>query len=129
VLVLRLPRVRLRVGALGELEFRGEYAYVGSNQSGGRIERHLRKGKEPRWHIDYLTERGKVLEVFTMELEQEAEEELARRLARRFPVVRGFGNSDCKDPGHLFPFSKKLPDELTIFAEEKGTTIRVWKVG
>lgn len=128
VLVLRLPRVRLRVGALGKLELEGDYAYVGSNQAGGRIERHLRGGKRPKWHIDYLTEEGVPLEVFTMGLGQEAEEELARRLAGRFPVVQGFGNSDCDDPGHLFRVRGGLQKELAGFAGKRGVDLERWKV-
>jgi Uri superfamily endonuclease len=52
--------VRIRVGSLGTFTFApGFYLYIGSARGPGglraRIERHLRKDKVKRWHIDYLT--------------------------------------------------------------------------
>jgi Uri superfamily endonuclease len=127
LLVLDVPEVELRVGSLGRLKFCGWYAYVGSNQAGGRIKRHLQKGKEPKWHIDHLTEAGDVRMVVTLPLSKHYEEELARWLARDFEVVKGFGNSDCNDPGHLFRFSKELLKATEDFAREKDVEIRPWK--
>ncbi len=128
VIVLDLPDIEIGVGSLGRMRFSGKYAYVGSNQRGGRIERHLRKGKVRKWHIDYLTERGKIELVLTMPLKKSAEEELAKFLARRFEVIRGFGNSDCRDPGHLFRFEKRLVNEVKKFADQKGVELTLWKM-
>jgi Uri superfamily endonuclease len=49
--------LRLRIGALGELQFpAGEYVYTGSARRNlaARIARHRRRDKPLRWHIDYL---------------------------------------------------------------------------
>ena len=93
VLIVETKKARVCVGSLGELEFEGRYAYVGSNQSGGRIERHLRKNKTKRWHIDYLMETGRARGVITIPLGKMHEEALAKKLSERFRVVRNFGSS------------------------------------
>ncbi len=57
-------RSRLRVGALGSFEFvAGVYLYVGSAQRNlmARIERHSRRAKPLRWHIDYLSATARML--------------------------------------------------------------------
>ena len=57
-------RLRLRVGALGSFTFRaGVYLYVGSAQRNlaARVERHGRKDKPLRWHIDYLSTKATML--------------------------------------------------------------------
>jgi len=126
VLVLKVPRVTLKVGSLGELEFEGWYAYVGSNQGGGRIERHLRKGKKKKWHIDYLTEVGEVMMVLTLSGGKFFEEELASHLARKFEFVRGFGSSDSSAPGHLFRFSEEIIEEIKNFAAKKEVEFSPW---
>ena len=118
VLVLRVPKCSIRVGSLGELTLAGTYAYIGSNQRGGRIERHLRKGKKKRWHVDHLTEVGVVEEIVVLPgVGKEVEEILARRL-ERFPFIPEFGNSDCRDRSHLFRFSPELKREVIRFCGE-----------
>jgi Uri superfamily endonuclease len=50
--------VVVTVGRLGTYDFpAGRYVYVGSARRGlrARAERHLRREKPLRWHIDYLT--------------------------------------------------------------------------
>jgi len=127
VLVLRVNG-KLKVGKLGEINFRGRYAYIGSNQRGGRIERHLRKGKKKKWHIDYLTEVGEVEKVIVLPgLCREFEEKLAKKL-EKFECVRGFGNSDCRDRSHLFKFSDKLEKEVMGFAKENGVRPEVFEL-
>ena len=126
MLIIETEKTRVCVGSLGELEFEGKYAYVGSNQSGGRIERHIRKTKTKKWHIDYLTEVSKVKGVVTMPLEKKYEELLARKLSENFEVVRKFGSSDCSDKGHLFQFSLMLVDAVKKFAVNTGTVATLW---
>ena len=120
VLIIDVPSTKIAVGRLGELEFSGRYGYVGSNQSGGRIKRHLKKGKVKRWHIDYLTEIGKVVSVVTMELGKGYEEDLARRLSKKFEFIKNFGNSDCKDDSHLFLVSDGFFEEINKFVQESS---------
>ena len=60
----------LKIGKLGDTFFKkGFYAYIGSAMKGWRkrIERHIRKEKKKRWHIDYLTTKFRVIDVFIKE--------------------------------------------------------------
>lgn len=110
VLVLRLGRPhRLRVGSLGERTFApGVYAYVGSAMGGleARVDRHLRGPGRLRWHVDYLRAVACPLGAALVPARRRLECRLARRLGRWLPVVRGFGSSDCRCPGHLFYCSR-----------------------
>ena len=111
ILLVALPwSSRISVGALGALDFyNGFYAYVGSAMGGlrGRINRHLRRVKRVRWHIDYLLEKGKVKEVIYAPTSERLECRLAQSLEKAFRSFPGFGSSDCRCPSHLF-FSKEL---------------------
>ncbi len=126
VLLIKIGRKTLEIGALGKICFEGEYAYVGSDQRGGRLERHCRKEKPKKWHIDYLTNEGEVLGAWVMPLPKSAESELAEFLADRFPVTKGFGNSDCRDAGHLFKVDERLEDSVAEFASHKGVAYMWW---
>lgn len=95
----------IAVGSLGRLVFpRGSYLYVGSAQSNlpARVARHARPEKPLRWHIDHLTTSGRVPLAWAWEKPAEYECRIAGCLGQRFPVVAGFGASDCACPGHLF---------------------------
>ena len=89
----------------------GNYIYVGSAfGSGGlraRVGRHLKRGKRPHWHIDYLTnhESFELIDVKTFE-GLRIECEIASLLSSFLPSVKGFGCTDCRCPSHLF----RLPD-------------------
>lgn len=107
LLLIRLWRDRtLDVGSLGAVRFpRGNYVYIGSGMGGlgARVERHLRRDKKVKWHIDgflaVATATGAVL--FPSVRRNECA--LARRVMG-FPgatVIIGFGSSDCNCPGHL----------------------------
>jgi Uri superfamily endonuclease len=106
VLLIEVDKVkRIKIGRLGNKEFRpGFYAYVGSAMSGleGRIKRHLSSIKKVFWHIDYLLKDAEVVEVFQLESDKRIECEIAVRLSKRLPGIRGFGCSDCRCPSHLF---------------------------
>ncbi len=111
-LVLYPPRerVRIRVGALGVVEFpRGYYCYVGSAQRAltARLRRHLRRtGKAVRWHIDYLRRRTRAVGVRVWEGDNKAECVLSRAVGELADAtVRRFGSSDCACPGHLHHFA------------------------
>lgn len=101
----------VRVGALGRVCLRrGIYLYVGSAQRNlsARLNRHGRKDKILRWHVDYLSTRAQMLGALTMAGPREQECEVAKELGKMFELaVPGFGASDCRCRGHLF-YTPKL---------------------
>jgi sugar fermentation stimulation protein A len=108
-LVIFLPRAQtIRVGALGAFKFpRGYYVYIGSALNGlsARIARHLRRHDKKRfWHIDYLLEHARVIDVWARtgaaRLEcRWARAALAQPNARI--IAPRFGASDCDCATHL----------------------------
>ncbi|NQV61508.1 MAG: GIY-YIG nuclease family protein [Alphaproteobacteria bacterium] len=96
----------------------GLYVYCGSAYGPGglaaRVGRHLRRGKAIRWHVDHLTETGKVLDVLCVPDGSECE--LVRRLGRMADAgapVAGFGSSDCQQcTSHLL----SVPTEFALTA-------------
>jgi Uri superfamily endonuclease len=111
----------LSIGRLGDFNFpAGYYSYVGSARGPGglnaRLARHLRAGKRPRWHIDYLLQVATVTEIWQVSSSERLEcrwaEALHHLLGATLPVP-GFGSSDCGCPSHLFLFGA-LPS-LTAF--------------
>jgi histidyl-tRNA synthetase len=76
----------------------GLYLYCGSAKGPGglraRIARHLRRGKAMRWHIDRLTEAGRVLGAWPFVGRSECE--LVATLAHLPAPIEGFGSSDCR---------------------------------
>jgi len=99
-------RRRIRVGRLGCFDFEpGVYLYVGTAQRNlpARLERHARRKKLLRWHIDYLSTKAKMLGVMIVPGPRERECELAGELGDVYELaVPGFGASDCRCGGHLF---------------------------
>jgi sugar fermentation stimulation protein A len=112
ILLIEIPRgVNVKVGALGPLTFpQGFYAYCGSAMSGlaARINRHLRREKKVRWHVDYLVAKGRIREVMCAVANERLECRLAEDLCNAFNTYPGFGSSDCTCPSHLF-FSQDFP--------------------
>jgi len=107
IAVFYLDKARhICVGALGRISFRrGIYFYVGSAQRNlsARLERHGRKHKPLRWHIDYLSCKAEMLGAITIDGPREYECRLAKKLGAMFePAVPNFGSSDCRCGGHLF---------------------------
>jgi sugar fermentation stimulation protein A len=107
IIVLYLPRIaKVTVGKLGTFKFRkGFYFYVGSAQRNlsKRLERHGKKKKPLRWHIDYLSTKAEMIGAITIAGPRELECKLADKLGGMFELaVPGFGTSDCKCHGHLF---------------------------
>ncbi len=108
-LVIVLPRAQMiRVGALGAFRFpRGYYLYIGSALNGlsARIARHLRRRDKKRfWHIDYLLEYARVIDVWARESTARLECRWARAALAQ-PNARviapRFGASDCDCATHL----------------------------
>jgi sugar fermentation stimulation protein A len=103
---------RIQIGRFGRFSFNpSAYFYIGSAQRNlsARLERHSRKKKILRWHIDYLSAKADMLGAITIPGSRELECQLAKDLGRLFELaVPGFGASDCRCGGHLF-YAKELP--------------------
>jgi len=131
VLLIVLEReANVAVGRLGFFVFpAGYYLYVGSARSGiqPRVRRHLRDEKRLRWHIDYLLEHARVVEVWYAEDLQEC---LWAKAAREMPeakvLVPGFGSSDCRCPSHLVYFPV-LPSFELFRHRVEGTGLELKK--
>jgi Uri superfamily endonuclease len=108
ILVLKVEQpLRLKIGALGTFAFpAGYYLYVGSALNGlaGRLRRHLRREKPPRWHVDYLRRHADLAEIWYTISDERLEcrwAAAARALpGANLPAPR-FGASDCACPAHL----------------------------
>jgi len=93
----------------------GWYVYAGSARGPGGIRaragRHLRRGKRPHWHIDYLTEAAADLWVFAVPGGRECD--LLRGLLARpafDTALAGFGSSDCRlCASHLLSAHGRFP--------------------
>lgn len=117
VLLMRvLKRKEIAVGRLGVFPFHsGYYLYVGSAFGPGglnaRIARHLRRDKKHHWHIDCLTSKETIVDIWFSKQGDKHECEWAtifKKTPGLYLPVPGFGSSDCSCPSHLF-FSKKKP--------------------
>jgi Uri superfamily endonuclease len=117
LLIIKIPRVRIEVGALGILDLEeGCYCYVGSAMNGldQRIGRHLSEKKKMRWHIDYLTK-----ECFSIDAYESAHPGASECMLGNIvqqnggtPAVKGFGCSDCICHTHLFRLEDDAEDKL-----------------
>lgn len=118
VLAMQLQRpARLTVGHLGVFDFpRGYYLYVGSALGGfaGRINRHLKRKKKMRWHIDYLLEKADLLWIDLYGTDSHADECRLNASVAGLPgaavIAPHFGASDCRCDSHLHYF-EELPPE------------------
>ena len=107
IAVFYLPQQqRISVGQLAQFVFnRGYYFYVGSAQKNlsARLERHSKKKKPLRWHIDYLSVKTDMLGAVVIPKSKAYECKIAKKLGNLFKrPVDVFGASDCSCPGHLF---------------------------
>jgi Uri superfamily endonuclease len=110
VLVLQCHQlIKIKIGRLGFISFEpGYYLYTGSALGpgglSGRISHHFRQKaqKRSRWHIDALTSREAINEIWWSENQHRLECTWAEVLAEVGDrTVPGFGASDCRCPGHL----------------------------
>ena len=90
--------IKLQIGKLGLFAFpKGTYVYTGSAKKNinTRITRHLSMEKELYWHIDYFlaNEKTKIINITKSEL---SECDLNTYVKGKI-IVKGFGNSDCKE--------------------------------
>lgn len=130
LLVIELPEEQdITVGSLGVIHFSGRYfAYVGSALGGfkSRLNRHLRKDKQPKWHIDYLLQKAALNSIIICETEERVECAIANALSRRFRSVPRFGSSDCRCPSHLFFASEEMESQLTHALSSLGLKPRLF---
>ena len=74
-----------------------------------RLERHGKKKKPIRWHIDYLSSKSAMVGAIEIPGSRRQECRLARELSEMFELaVPDFGASDCRCGGHLF-YTSDLP--------------------
>jgi Uri superfamily endonuclease len=107
-LLVRLHRpLRPGISAFGDPILRpGAYIYCGSAYGSGglaaRVARHLRSGKPLRWHIDRLTEAGRIAGVAVRVGGYECDLLDALIADGATIPIPGFGSSDCRRcPAHL----------------------------
>ena len=114
--------LKIRVGSLGVVGFKkGYYVYVGSGQRylEKRIQRHKKKIKKVKWHIDYLTTNSdvRVIEAAAYNLPKKYECILANMLrSMGFKSVKGFGSTDCRCTSHLYQINvdfDRIVDEIS----------------
>ncbi|MEM1945626.1 MAG: GIY-YIG nuclease family protein [Candidatus Caldarchaeum sp.] len=133
VLAIHLPvSRRLKIGALGyrDLE-KGYYVYVGSGRRNliRRVERHLKKHKPIRWHIDYitsLTETKPIQVAVTNKVGVECI--LSSKLAAEGKPLSKIGSSDCHCTTHLIFFPSRLSMDKAVqktFHALKLQTIKI----
>ncbi|RLG13504.1 MAG: GIY-YIG nuclease family protein [Candidatus Nanohalarchaeota archaeon] len=121
ILIIALSKnAKIRIGALGEIDFaKGTYAYVGSAQNNleKRVQRHKKKNKKLRWHIDYLTTNkfAMVEKVLFKPAPKTEECETAKKLTKTEIPVKKFGCSDCKCTSHLFKLNHNKEINLNTF--------------
>jgi Uri superfamily endonuclease len=126
ILFLRVDQeLSAQVGVLGWLDFPpGFYAYVGSAFGPGglraRLNHHLSPEHRNHWHIDYLSQKANLVEIWYTCDPARREHEWAGVFAM-LPGVSspfpGFGASDCQCRTHLFhllviPFADDLYERL-----------------
>tara|TARA_B100001179_G_C18503858_1_gene365502 strand:+ start:337 stop:690 length:354 start_codon:yes stop_codon:yes gene_type:complete len=101
VIALSEP-LRLTIASLGRpVLSAGSYVYCGSAHGPGgiaaRVNRHLRRNKTARWHVDHLTNNGKIIDVTCLPNGEECD--IVRNLSKIHNAttpIPGFGSSDCK---------------------------------
>ena len=117
LLLIKVKRkAKVRVGKLGSIVFEsGWYAYVGSAFGKSlnllsRVERHFKRRKKLRWHVDFLLAHGLVsLEgAILLPSKKRIECKISKLLEKRAEKgVEGFGCSDCRCKAHLYYFKSK----------------------
>ncbi|UCE42531.1 MAG: GIY-YIG nuclease family protein [Candidatus Aminicenantes bacterium] len=101
---------KIKPGKLPAVDYKnGTYLYIGRARTGlqARIKRHLRNQKKLFWHIDYLLQKAKIVDIWIRQ-DYFAECKIAREIENFRPAapktIQGFGSSDCGCRGHLFYF-------------------------
>lgn len=108
-LIIKLNKnKRIKIGKLGFINFKkGYYCYIGSalNNLEKRIERHKRKNKKLKWHIDYFLRYEKIVDVIKIKTNKRIECLLSKKIEKiADDKIKNFGCSDCKCSSHLYHF-------------------------
>jgi Uri superfamily endonuclease len=115
----------IKIGQLGRHWFpRGYYVYTGRAKKGlqKRLERHWRRDKKRRWHIDYLLHHAQLVGEKKCLTRAERECLLNTRILRRPDaqvIVKKFGASDCRCVAHLVYFRHR-PRWLSLKMATRG---------
>jgi len=109
LLIFIKAQKQMTIGRIGKKNFQmGYYVYTGSAfgkgslSLGGRIQRHIRKQKMRRWHIDYLLSdedvdlKAIVAGVMRQKMECTINQSLRDIFHAQIPFL-GFGSSDCTE--------------------------------
>jgi Uri superfamily endonuclease len=136
LLVLRLAEAAtLRIGARPDVPFAaGWHVYAGSAQGSGglaaRLERHQRTDKRRHWHVDWLRSEAEVAAIWARPGATGREcgwvAALSAMGGQRQPP--GFGNGDCRCPGHLVWFAT-LPDLAAVGDPDGRQAFQPWVAG
>jgi Uri superfamily endonuclease len=91
----------------------GRYLYCGSAKGSGgiraRLSRHMRPGKAIHWHVDLLTDAGRVTGAWILPGRDECE--LVEGLSHLPAPIRGFGSTDCpRCWSHLLSWPRRARD-------------------
>lgn len=129
MLLLDVAECRITVGRLGSVTFAaGLHAYVGSALGTGglaaRVARHRRGQKKKHWHIDYLLEHARIVDVYVDATGQRLECRWSQALlsyAGATAGPRGFGASDCQCRTHLFYLGPRSTADLALVASLLST--------
>jgi len=131
-LVLALDKeTAITVGKLASFSFPpGYYLYVGSAQGGltSRVKRHIRGGKKLHWHIDYLRQEAKVVEVWYLVSDERLEcrwYQAAAGMPQAQVPLAGFGSSGCGCHSHLLYFAST--PSLEAFRRQLRETRLEWR--
>lgn len=129
-IILRLAEpLALNIGKFDRVSLKkGLYFYGGSAYGPGglkaRLGRHIRPKTSLHWHIDHITDSGKIIALGTLENGVECDL-VASALAAPDAILPlpGFGSSDCRNcASHLIKL-KRLRDISEIF-NQAGITQR-----
>jgi len=112
LIILLAESKSAKIGALGELNFKkGYYIYTGRAKRNliKRVERHQAKEKKLRWHIDYLLQYSRIMQIiyYAKRLDECIINKNMAKLTNGDFIAR-FGSSDCKCESHLI-WTKKAP--------------------
>lgn len=121
----------ITVGKLGTFPFpAGYYLYAGSALGGlsQRINRYLQGKRNKHWHIDYLLEQAKIIDIWSVITPHLMECQLAKAslvLPGAKVPVKGFAASDCTCLSHLVYLYEKPTLDTVSKSLEQLTGCRV----
>jgi Uri superfamily endonuclease len=133
---------RVKIGSLGYASVgEGHYLYTGSALGQGsvslegRLKRHFRASKKPKWHVDYLTSHGHcdVDSAVCLRSSRHLECRINRAIVKRLdvrPILPRAGSSDCRCDGHLLKVrsstsARRILHSLKLIYDAFGESVLV----